>query len=125
MIMVNYERLYHACVLESSRLIDVLDARAKENPDSRQGCFEASSRLQKLLLEWEEQYIEEVEDTPPVKALPFEPCPGLYFFLRGEDTFRGLAFELFMVEVCVIAVLSHKLLMGALLDDLSAAHHQN
>lgn len=52
--MVNYERLYHACVLESSRLIDVLDARAKENPDSRQGCFEASSRLQKLLLEWEE-----------------------------------------------------------------------
>ena len=103
LIMVNYERLYHACVLESSRLIDVLDARAKENPDSRQGCFEASSRLQKLLLEWEEQYIEEVEDTPPVKALPFEPCLGAVTRLRVPPVWLGRIGSLLLV--CLFSLL--------------------
>ena len=102
--MVNYERLYHACVLESSRLIDVLDARAKENPDSRQGCFEASSRLQKLLLEWEEQYIEEVEDTPPVKALPFEPCLGAVTRLRVTPVWLGRIGSLLLV--CLFSLLA-------------------
>lgn len=102
--MVNYERLYHACVLESSRLIDVLDARAKENPDSRQGCFEASSRLQKLLLDWEEQYIAEADDVPSAKALPFEPCPGAVKRLRISPVWLGRIGSLLLV--CLFSLLA-------------------
>ena len=61
--MVNYERLYHACVLKVPGSSTSLTHGLKKIQIPAKDAFEASSRLQKLLLEWEEQYIEEVEDT--------------------------------------------------------------
>lgn len=45
--------------------------------------------------------------------------------LSAEHALGSFSFKLFVIEIRIVAVQGHQLLMGALLNNLAAPHHQD
>lgn len=63
----------------------------------------------------------------PKHELGFGVLRGLFSKspLSAEHALGSFSFKLLVIEIRIVAAQSHQLLMGALLDNLAAPHHQD